>query len=1156
MVAPTFDVRLLGRFVVLRDGEEVPAAAFGGRLSRRLVRLLVARRGEHVAKDALVEALWPRRPPTDPVANLEVLVSRARRALGDPSLILTGPGGYAFTAEPRCRVDAEDLLAAVERGAGAAREGRHADALAELERAIGRWGGEPLAEDVYEDWAEPIRARLVGALQIALESGAEAALAVGDPRRAASLAERAVRLEPLRERASVLWVRALAASGDQAGALAAFDAFRTRYAEELGLDPSEDARELHARVLRGEEAAPAAVAAPAGTRAEATPIALPFVDREAELATTLRAERVVCVAGPSGSGKTRFLDELARRADVPVLRAAAVLPERDEPWGLARSVLREAVAVDATAIRSLPALSAAALLDVLPELGELREAPAAHLDRESRRALAVEAARVLLVRVAGAGAVLLVDDLQWADETSLRLLAAVAARVGALRLVLAYRFDELREGAPARAFLEELPRVAQVSTIELARLPRPAVEALCGDERLAAAIDEETSATPLVVAEVVRVLEEGGALAADASGRRRAVRPLEEAEARDAARSGERRAASARVGRLAAPERDVLESVAALGRGASVAVVAGIAGRDAAEALASLDALTRAGLVRLDEDGWRPAHDSIAEAALDRLEPGATMRLHLDVARVLGEREGEPAEVARHLAAGGDAAAAVDRYADAAELALARFANEEARRLAEAAMALEPTRTASPRLLAVRAEALARAGELDAAKRDLRRALLDAEGAVRADLLTRLALLESGSEDYEAAGDLAELALAAAAEDPRRRAEAHAVAAIVDLNLGDLERSELRAKTALELFEALGDARGSAGILDGRAMATFLAGRIREAADAFDRVARLFRDAGELLRVGTPRSTRGHALVFLARPDEGLADVEDALALSRALGHVEGECYALWHRAEALAALGRADEAVVTAAQGLEIAERIHHREWTAACLRGLAARGLRAAAGRRRASGGPRRRGRGRGRGRRARARGGRRPRRLRGAVASARRGRPASEGVVAATPSRRRSAFRVVARAVPVHDHDGLVADDPRVVSRGQVRHLARRGVELGAVLHPDPERSRQVVLEVRGLAELGPGDRLHVRRPAPPRLEHEPSDRPLVGVEDLGAPPVERADLVRLREVALLGLRHGILPSLRRHTAPPGRTVRRRPCGDLAAAGILRL
>jgi DNA-binding SARP family transcriptional activator len=59
--APRFEARLLGRFAVVRDGEEIPAAAFGGRLRRRLVRMLASRPGAFSPKDALVEALWPER---------------------------------------------------------------------------------------------------------------------------------------------------------------------------------------------------------------------------------------------------------------------------------------------------------------------------------------------------------------------------------------------------------------------------------------------------------------------------------------------------------------------------------------------------------------------------------------------------------------------------------------------------------------------------------------------------------------------------------------------------------------------------------------------------------------------------------------------------------------------------------------------------------------------------------------------------------------------------------------------------------------------------------------------------------------------------------------------------------------------------------------
>ena len=140
------------------------------------------------------------------------------------------------------------------------------------------------------------------------------------------------------------------------------------------------------------------------------------------------------------------------------------------------------------------------------------------------------------------------------------------------------------------------------------------------------------------------------------------------------------------------------------------------------------------------------------------------------------------------------------------------------------------------------------------------------------------------------------------------------------------------------LYRRLGDAGGVARILDGRAMATFLDGRITEGVEVFGRVAQLFTDSGELLRVVTPRSTRGHGLVFLARPGEGLAEASAALALARDLDAPANQAYALWHRSEALSGLDRVDEAEADAQEALRIAGDLGHRGWTATAHR---ARGI-----------------------------------------------------------------------------------------------------------------------------------------------------------------------------------------------------------------------
>ena len=172
---PPIEFRLLGRFAVLRDGAEIPAGEFGGRKVRTLLRILATRRGSFVSNDALTEMLWPDRLPADPAANLQVLITRARKTLGDATLVHTGPGGYSLSDGPVCVVDAERFVEAVERAESLAP--RHALPL--LAEALGAWTGEPLAEDAYTAWAGEYRDRLARVRQGALERAAELAMDAG-----------------------------------------------------------------------------------------------------------------------------------------------------------------------------------------------------------------------------------------------------------------------------------------------------------------------------------------------------------------------------------------------------------------------------------------------------------------------------------------------------------------------------------------------------------------------------------------------------------------------------------------------------------------------------------------------------------------------------------------------------------------------------------------------------------------------------------------------------------------------------------------------------------------------------------------------------------------------------------------------------------------
>src|SRR5207302_5074102 len=226
--------------------------------------------------------------------------------------------------------------------------------------ALDLWAGEPLAEHAQAPWAREYRSRLGRAYGQALEEAAAAALGIGDPEAALPLAELAAGRDPLRESGQLLYVKALAAAGDVAAALAALEAFRQRFADELGIDLSPEAASLKARLLRRDPPAPAAPRRPGGVaRRLAAFEELAFVGREQEMAAVSAAlgspdGSTVVVSGVAGVGKSRLLTEVAVTSGLPVIAARAFSPERDDAWALARSLLGEALALDCEAARALP----------------------------------------------------------------------------------------------------------------------------------------------------------------------------------------------------------------------------------------------------------------------------------------------------------------------------------------------------------------------------------------------------------------------------------------------------------------------------------------------------------------------------------------------------------------------------------------------------------------------------------------------------------------------------------------------------------------------------------------------------------------------------------------------------------------------------------
>jgi predicted ATPase/DNA-binding SARP family transcriptional activator len=286
--------------LVLR-GSDGPVR-LGSARQRRLLTGLAAHLGQAVDVELLIDLVWEDEPPVDPAGAVHTNVGRLRRLLPQELRVETTPRGYRLAAA-RSMVDVTafaDHLAA----AGAATDSRvKVDALAD---ALALWRGRPFCELDHPS-LEPEVARLIALRAGAAEQHAEALLVVGHAGEAVATAEALVAAEPLREGAVGVLMRALVAAGRQSDALAAFARLRTRLADELGLDPGPQLRELEQRVLRQELAGPP-VPVPAALPGPRVPVSS-FVGRADDLTRVvdrLAVCRVVTLCGPGGVGKTRL----------------------------------------------------------------------------------------------------------------------------------------------------------------------------------------------------------------------------------------------------------------------------------------------------------------------------------------------------------------------------------------------------------------------------------------------------------------------------------------------------------------------------------------------------------------------------------------------------------------------------------------------------------------------------------------------------------------------------------------------------------------------------------------------------------------------------------------------------------------------------------
>ncbi|WP_285640475.1 BTAD domain-containing putative transcriptional regulator [Lentzea sp. NBRC 102530] len=248
------DFRVLGPLQVWDGGTRL---ALPGSRHQRVLAALLLTPNAVVTIGRLVEATWDGEPPATATKQVQNCVSALRDRLGDTGqriIVTDGPGYRVVVGE-----DDLDLLrftALVARARQAGERGAAREAVTEMRAALRLWRG-PALSGLGASALDGRAARLDEQRLDAFEACVDWQLALGQHRQVVDELAEVAAENPLRERVHGQLMLALDRCERQADALLVFERLRTTLAEELGLDPGQEIRDLHERVLRGETRPPA-----------------------------------------------------------------------------------------------------------------------------------------------------------------------------------------------------------------------------------------------------------------------------------------------------------------------------------------------------------------------------------------------------------------------------------------------------------------------------------------------------------------------------------------------------------------------------------------------------------------------------------------------------------------------------------------------------------------------------------------------------------------------------------------------------------------------------------------------------------------------------------------------------------------------------------
>jgi tetratricopeptide (TPR) repeat protein len=603
----------------------------------------------------------------------------------------------------------------------------------------------------------------------------------------------------------------------------------------------------------------------------------PFVGRGPEFGLligllarlTAGSGHVVLLEGEPGIGKSRLMRELdryCRARGLCTLDTNCYEIERAMPYQPVIDLVGKALeAAPTEALQKLAPVSLAEIAALVPSVAERVAVPSLSADfPEARQARLFRAiAQLFSALAAGRQLVLMIDDLQWADDASAQFLHYLARQAtrGPLLLVCAYR-DEIESHERLAALVQSLRREGHARHVPLARLRPADTEALVerlGDPALRSAglaerLHRETDGNPFFLISMLEVLAEGGAGAAAAG-----ELPLPEAL---------RASVRSRLAQVPPEARTTLDVAAVLGRRFDFETVAAVTREPDEQVIQALETLVKRRLLREEsEDGFYDfSHDKVREVVYREIGGARRVTLHRAVGEVLeqrtqGESEELHARLAEHHERGHAWQKALQYLLLTAQRSQQLFALRDALHWLDRAVALAEARPEAGAnlvdLYARRGGVRAQAGQTEGAVADIRR-VIDAAQArgerqkVR-DAVIQLGMAYRRADDYERATQCLTQALA---ESRAMNDERHAADTLY--HLGTVAWSNGRNRDAIEFH--------------------------RQAVEICERLA-----LDDLVAVQAYHG-RGEAHYNNLEPTAAIACYERSLSLARRIGDKSYEC--------------------------------------------------------------------------------------------------------------------------------------------------------------------------------------------------------------------------------------------------------------------------